>query len=195
MTANTGQEVRLIKSCELDEALLLESQILALQKPSGRTLKAFIQWFKHSGRHPALSGRDEKLFDDETDLVALAPVETDSLNRFFRGYLGWLFENKANRQRHHHTTGDVLFYHSARRLTLLAAFISVTLSAILLIGAITCLLLVAARGRDIKIGMITLFTCLFGGVVGMLTKARRAEIFAATAAYTVVLVVFVSNPI
>ena len=34
----------------------------------------------------------------------------------------------------------------------------------------------------INIGMIVLFTCLFAIVVGLLTNARRAEIFGSTAA-------------
>lgn len=34
-----------------------------------------------------------------------------------------------------------------------------------------------------------LFTSLFGMIVGLLTNARRAEVFASTDAYTVVLVV------
>ena len=41
--------------------------------------------------------------------------------------------------------------------------------------------------------MVALFTALFAGVVGMLTNARRAEIFGSTAAYAAVLVVFVSG--
>ena len=39
------------------------------------------------------------------------------------------------------------------------------------------------------------FTVIFAGSVGLLTSASRAEVFAATAAYAAVLVVFVSgNP-
>lgn len=56
------------------------------------------------------------------------------------------------------------------------------MSAILLLGAIACLLAVANKGQNIKIGMIVLFTCLFAGVIGLLTNAKRAEIFGSTAA-------------
>lgn len=45
----------------------------------------------------------------------------------------------------------------------------------------------------IRLGMLALFTALFAGVVGLLTNARRAEIFASSAAYAAVLVVYVSG--
>lgn len=41
--------------------------------------------------------------------------------------------------------------------------------------------------------MVALFMSLFGAIIGLLTDARRAEIFASTAAYTAVLVVYVST--
>ena len=41
--------------------------------------------------------------------------------------------------------------------------------------------------------IITIFMMLFAASVGLLTSARRVEIFAATAAYAAVLVVFVSG--
>jgi hypothetical protein len=41
--------------------------------------------------------------------------------------------------------------------------------------------------------MVALFTALFAVVVGLLTSARRAEVFGATAAYAAVLVVYVSG--
>ena len=61
--------------------------------------------------------------------------------------------------------------------------ISVLLSAVLLIGAIVCLMLVSNKDIGIRVGFIVLFTCLFAAVVGLLTNARRAEIFGSTAAY------------
>jgi hypothetical protein len=45
----------------------------------------------------------------------------------------------------------------------------------------------------IRLGMVALFTAFFAVLVGLLTNARRAEIFASTAAYAAVLVVYVSG--
>jgi hypothetical protein len=75
----------------IDEALILESGVVALSKPGKRTLRAFRRWFG-SPDTPVLWGQDEELFNDERDLVALAPVESDRLNEFLRNYFGWFFK-------------------------------------------------------------------------------------------------------
>ena len=43
------------------------------------------------------------------------------------------------------------------------------------------------------IAILIIFTVLFGSAMGALTRATRQEIFAASAAYCAVLVVFISN--
>lgn len=164
---------------DVDEAILLESQILALSSPSSRTLHAFRKWFGLNAV-PVLWGRDERLFDDERDLVALAPVDSDRLNLFLKTYFGWFFKQ---RDEEHPGSGDSrLFYYPQRRIHTAGAVISIIFSAVLLIGAILCLLLVAGKSMHLRVGMIVLFTCLFALVVGLVTNARRAEIFGATAA-------------
>jgi len=50
-----------------------------------------------------------------------------------------------------------------------------------LIGAIVCLYAVVSPTK--KLGIIAAFTTLFAANVGLLTNARRAELFAATAGY------------
>lgn len=161
-----------------EEAILLESQILALNPPSRRTLKAFRKWFTLTSI-PVLWGRDRHLFDDEHDLVALASVETDRLNIFLQNYFGWFFRDKRE--------GDLNesnepFYYPQRRIQIAGAVISIISSAVLLLGAIVCLLLIPDQSNHLRVGMIIIFTCLFAVVVGLLTNARRAEIFGATAA-------------
>lgn len=128
-----------------------------------------------------LWGRDKHLFDDEEDLVALAPVETDRLNILLQDYFGWFFKFK-----HKGSSCDSsseLYYYPRRRVQTAGAVVSVFCSAILLLGAIVCLLLLADHSIHLRVGMIVLFTSLFALVVGLLTNARRAEIFGSTAAY------------
>lgn len=55
-----------------------------------------------------------------------------------------------------------------------------------------CLGAIQQRSWKLRIGMVALFTILFASFVALLTSARIAEIFGATAAYVAVLVVFVS---
>jgi hypothetical protein len=70
--------------------MILESQVLSLSSPSPHTFTDFKRWFK-SAVTPVLWGRDEQLYDDEEDVVALAPVDSDRLNRFLKSYFGWFF--------------------------------------------------------------------------------------------------------
>lgn len=72
-----------------------------------------------------------------------------------------------------------------------SASVSTVVDAVLLLGAIVVLRLVSEENA--QLGLIAMFTVLFAGSVGILTNARRAEIFATTAAYAAVLVVFVSS--
>ncbi|KAL9069730.1 MAG: hypothetical protein Q9161_005315 [Pseudevernia consocians] len=168
-----------VKIREYHEAIILESKVLALNTPSSRTVKNFKKWFK-SKSMPVLWGRDEHLFENETDLVALAPVDTDRLNLFLKSYFAWFFKDSS--PPNPATPKSELFYFPDRRIQRAGAVISVFLSAILLIGAIVCLTAVSNQSTSVRIGMIVLFTCLFAAVVGLLTNARRAEIFGSTAA-------------
>ncbi|KAI4261280.1 MAG: hypothetical protein L6R42_003516 [Xanthoria sp. 1 TBL-2021] len=172
---------------EYHEALVLESRVLALSAPTPRSLAMFKRWYLHHPR-PVLWGRDKDLFRNEQDLVALAPVETDRLNIFLQKYLGWFLKEKRETSTH-----EDLFYFPARRVHRAGAVVSIFLSAVLLIGAIVCFVNIDPKNTKLRIGMIVLFTCLFAAVVGLLTNARRAEIFASTAAYAAVLCVFMNN--
>ena len=51
------------------------------------------------------------------------------------------------------------------------------------------------KNQTAVLGMLSAFVTAFGLSVGLLTSARRAEVFAASAAYAAVLVVFVSGPL
>ena len=69
--------------------------------------------------------------------------------------------------------------------------LSVILVAALLVGAIVALDF--AHGKRARLVILAMFTVAFAAVVGLLTNARRAEVFGATAAFVAVLVVYVSG--
>lgn len=71
--------------------------------------------------------------------------------------------------------------------------ISVLWSIALILGPIYFFYFVKEEAA--VLGMLSAFVVLFGLSVGMLTNARRPEVFAAAAAYAAVLVVFVSGPL
>ena len=132
---------------------------------------------------PVLWDRDSHLLDDPEDLVALAPVDTNRLDTLLRSQCGWFFRSCPEIDLESNEKDQGLYYFPERRIQQAGALISAVLSATLLSGAIVCLLLTSNQGLALRVGMIVLFTCLFAGVVGLLTNARRAEIFGASAAY------------
>jgi hypothetical protein len=74
-------------------------------------------------------------------------------------------------------------YASDRAIGTFVAWFSTFLASLLLIGAVVVLYKV--HSPDWRLGLIAAFTTLFAGSVGLLTNARRAELFAATAAYEI----------
>ena len=81
------------------------------------------------------------------------------------------------------------FNHSS--LTLLANICSITIAAALLTVPIVVLYFVT--DPDARLGLVILFIVLFAIGLSISTSATRDAIFAACAAYTAVLVVFVSG--
>ena len=65
------------------------------------------------------------------------------------------------------------------------------MAAVLLFGAVLNLYYVTNERK--RLGLVAGYTVIFAVCVGLVTTAKRAEIFAACAAYAAVLVVFVSG--
>jgi hypothetical protein len=125
------------------------------------------------------------MLDDKADLSALhSPPDTDPLSCFIRDH--WPLRGKAYPDPRD-TTQHFLESHVKWVVIIITTFFA----AILLIGAITSLYFVKSPGA--KLGMVAGFTSLFATSIGGLTSAKRQEVFASSAAYAAVLVVFVSG--
>ncbi|EXJ56300.1 uncharacterized protein A1O5_12567 [Cladophialophora psammophila CBS 110553] len=173
------------------EALLLESAILALRKPSKQAHNAFLRRFWNEGdgrrRISTLDGHSKFLYEDHTQLVALKRVDNeDRLTQLLKKHCPWVF--KVARVK---TQSTGIEYFSARRMSLVVNLITVVLAAGLLFGAIYNLYYV--RREQVKLGLIAGYTLTFALSISLISNARRAEIFGACAAYAAVLVVFVSG--
>ena len=188
---------------ESDETLLRQAQIADFRKPSYRVLKTFRDYldgkaFENSGPSVPLqsengdsvpmrliSGRGKEFLDDKADLVALRKAnEEDLLSKLLQDH--WVFKNRA--------TSDPLdrtAIYKNHYVVRTVAGVSMTLAAILLIVAIISLY--SVTNPKAKLGLVAVYTLLFALSVALLTNARRAEVFGATAAYAAVLVVFVSG--
>ena len=167
----------------------MESTMLSLRRPAKQTFDAFLDNF-HSNNpetpYSILGGHSASLYDEREDLAALhRPVEEDRLTMLLRNYLPFLFTTKRQ------SRGGRIAYHSEERIRKVAAFISVVLAAGLLYGAVLNFYFVTSYKA--KLGLIAAYTTAFALCVGLLTNAKRSEIFSACAAYAAVIVVFVSS--
>ncbi|KAK8109230.1 hypothetical protein PG984_015031 [Apiospora sp. TS-2023a] len=187
-------EIRSLMS-EYRQALLSESQMASFPVPDPRTLEAFrwqlwrgLPWML--GSECALGGNGRYIYDDHNALAALrVPDQHDRMSQFAENHLGRLFRDKSTPR---HDNGDPrVAFVSERSIATFVSYFSTVLAAVLLFGAI--LILYNVQSPNVKLGLVTLFTVLFAASAGLLTNARRAEVYGTTAAYAAVLVVFVSG--
>jgi hypothetical protein len=180
-----------------------------LTKPSGEVFEAFKRYFETEEDGKILIGHDAKTVHLPDDLIALLPgPDEDRLSKLIGFVCGRCLqvnpivlsnqsssnsgqERKRKRSQHH----SDIYYYPSRRVQILSYTLSAIFCAILLVGAMACLGAINQRSWQLRIGMVALFTFLFAAFVALLTKARRAEVFGATAAYAAVLVVYVSTGI
>ncbi|RYC54572.1 hypothetical protein CHU98_g11641 [Xylaria longipes] len=178
------------------EALLAESHIAALPHPDKRTFKAFrgelFKWDRGLGRSLCIIGGQSKLlYDNIEELVSLRGLEQqDKLSQFVEDYLGYFFREDSQKDAIELSYAS---YVSGRSISTFVSYLSTFLAIALLVGAI--LVLYNVKSANQKLGFLALFTVLFAVSVGLLTNAKRAEVYGATAAYAAVLVVFVSGNI
>lgn len=80
----------------IGEAVILESTLLSMRRPSKRTFEAFYNVFHNVDSpgepFPTLGGPSAKVLDDRDDLMALhRPAEEDRLTMVIRQHFPWLF--------------------------------------------------------------------------------------------------------
>ncbi|KAJ3479225.1 hypothetical protein NLG97_g8370 [Lecanicillium saksenae] len=177
---------------EYQEALLRQRKIASLDAPKKRALRvAQSQSYESiydgctgtTKRRSILDGlAKQRLEENHGDLVEVRPqTEKDPLSRFLQDH--WMFRTA--------TLADDVEHIDEKHVALAAATVSTLVAAILLLGAIVLLRVIDRQNA--QLGVIAMFMVLFVISVSLLTNARRAEVFASTAAYAAVLVVFVSS--
>ncbi|KAL2288823.1 hypothetical protein FJTKL_03477 [Diaporthe vaccinii] len=167
---------------EYHEALLLQSKIARLRQPEERVLIALRHYFQVPTH--ILFGKAKKFLDNQDDLVSLkSRAEVDFLSDFLRRNL---IGNKEQT-----SDGNYSSRFSESTVNMIVTLVTISAAASFLLGPILGLYFL--RNAAAKLAMVVLFTSLFAVKLSLITSARRAEIFAATAAYAAVLVVFVSN--
>lgn len=170
--------------------MVLESTMLSLQRPSKQAYTALYNtfWNKYdkSTSFPTLEGNSANILEDKNDLMALRKLEQeDRLTKILRSHFSILFSARKPG-----LNGRVA-YVSEKKISIFVGSVNVILAAAFLFGAIYNLFYV--RDPRKTLGLITGYTVAFTLSMALLTNARRAELFGASAAYAAVLVVFVSG--
>lgn len=133
-----------------------------------------------------LGALDREILEDETDLVALKPpAYTDLLSRTIRRHWPARFRSATSQD------AAETWHFEERAVAFTAGVISTLVAGLLLVGSI--LALYWTTGPDARLGLVLTFIVLFALSVSICTGASRDAVFAATAAYAAVLVVFVSG--
>ncbi|KAK4888647.1 hypothetical protein LTR27_012491 [Elasticomyces elasticus] len=169
------------------QSLLLQSQVARFGRPPRRVLQAYKEaLLGPDGKDPKLGGKAQYMLDDEEDLVILSPpIHNDALSHFLRRY--WLFGTKS---RPTDPTSQTRYFPE-RTLTFLVNVCSTAIAATLLIGSILALYFVTSP--DARLGIVLAFIVLFAVGLSVSTSASRDAVFAATAAYSAVLIVYISG--
>lgn len=89
---------------------------------------------------------------------------------------------------------DIL-YLPEKQIDKIVTFLNLTVAMIFLVLATWILWIVEVRTKlfPLRLAILTIFVLFFAIYIGYLTSAKRSEVFAATAAYAAVLVVFLGS--
>jgi ABC-type transport system involved in cytochrome bd biosynthesis fused ATPase/permease subunit len=126
------------------------------------------------------------------------PPHTGTIKYSFRGLSlhdpQRIFATKELRDK---TNDKCIYYYSQSRIEKLVGLIITLIIFILLVLPVVAMYRLTSIGDRNStfdaVGILVVFTLLFSAAMSLLTKAKRHELFAASAAYCAVLVVFISN--
>lgn len=184
------------KVIEYDDILLRDTQLRQLRRPSKRAHRNFFDWMWTE--NPFGEGEKQFIFH-EHDFVVLDEQHEDSwLDEFMhhlmghcrKGILRAIFVNPDDQAK---TKDPHVHYYSDDRMgTLIKVVVAIVSTALLFIPIFIFLSCHTLSVKSMT-GITLFFALVFATAVSVFTSARRQEVFAATAAYCAVLVVFIGN--
>ncbi|KAI1803427.1 hypothetical protein F4811DRAFT_524780 [Daldinia bambusicola] len=168
---------------EYNEALIQQHMISHFEKPSKQSLKVLNHILDDNSKAAFLIGKDHKTWSEKEtskDLVTVGPVESlDMISQFLvRLYLALKYNVLG---RFFHESHGVVHFEGSQ-LLLPTKVLSVVLSSLLPVAAISVLYLVQSMWRRLLI--LAGFTSAFSLVLSLISaESKRLELFSATAAY------------
>lgn len=162
-------------------------------RPERGPLNVLTEWYS---RKTPLLGHETNILANKEDLISVKNnQETDRISRLLRNNTGFLlghfhkvsFPISLNLQltsekktAHYPPSWGEVYTFREKHVERLVALVSVILAAGLLVGAMVSLHF--TDGESLRLSLVGVFTVIFAGAVGLLTNAKRSEMFAATAA-------------
>lgn len=185
---------------EYNEALLIQNELLKLEQPDPRDLRAFRTWMRSTAMgNVMLLGPDSDIWlQEDPDHIALKlPKAEDPLYRWISGsavqkyhqLFGHYFRKSesAHGARHHMN----LVGYSDESIARLTRFISTIFACLL--PAISVVILYFVDSLPKRLATLALLALGFSLSLLHFTNAAGGDIFVATASFTAVLVVFVGS--
>ncbi|CAO2652826.1 Nn.00g022370.m01.CDS01 [Neocucurbitaria sp. VM-36] len=193
------EELR-VKVCQYDELLIKARELVSFQRPTNRDYRSVRNWFHYVA--PLVDEEQEYILWKE-DIVTLRHgrewagfdgLVEEVLHRIDCRLVRWLFCTDDQRRK---TSDKKVYYFSPTRVSKLVNLCITAVIFLLLISPVLSMyrLSTMKTTKDMfaAIGILMIFTLLFAAAMSLLTKARRHELFAASAAYCAVLVVFIGS--
>ncbi|KAK3367584.1 hypothetical protein B0H63DRAFT_455673 [Podospora didyma] len=178
---------------EYNDALFKQVFLANMQKPNPQDLRFLRSWFVRPGMgNIPIIGADRKAWDPPTeeDLVAIKPRLTpDHISRWFSNTVFPFY----HRDPENADLGEGIYsYQEPRLVTLVDITVTVVAAVLPLLSTVVLYFL---QTNPVKLGATVAFSSIFALALAIMTNARRVEVFAATAAFAAVNVVFLTNTV
>ncbi|KAL8711527.1 MAG: hypothetical protein Q9225_007101 [Loekoesia sp. 1 TL-2023] len=180
---------------DYDELAMRIRSMVTIPRPSERDYGSFYRWIDNE---KPLCREETKFVTNEEvrlrlamqhqdDLIALADkpeggwfdgVLEDTLSIFPRSVTRFILSTREERKK---TDDEYVQLYSPKRVDLLVRLI-LTIVTVMLLMAPTAVLFLVPEHAVVKLMVIVVFTFLFSAALGVFTKAKRHEMFAATTA-------------
>lgn len=198
------------KLVDYDELLIKAREIESFQRPSDRNYRSVRRY--HHNTKPLMDAEMDSIRSKE-DIVSLRngrewasfDGSVESMLQACDKGLKWIFRTKEPPLQKYFRTPElrkkttnkyINFYSSSRIDKLVGILITVIIFTLLILPVIAMYRLSSFNTQKTTfdaVGVLIVFTLLFSAAMSLLTKAARHELFAASAAYCAILVVFIGN--
>ncbi|OCK84539.1 hypothetical protein K432DRAFT_115587 [Lepidopterella palustris CBS 459.81] len=182
------------KLMHYDELLAHERASMAMPRPTKRNYRSILNYVWNN--KPIVRGEVEYLTHAD-DFVILSNEQDSNFHAFLERLLptcrsAWFLRLFSTEEQREKTKDPFVRLISKRRLNILIRLL-VAIATVALLMIPVCLLFELRTSDKMKIVIVLIFVLLFPVMISIFAKPRNHELVAAIAAYTAVLVVFLSN--